>query len=72
MNGTQNPDKTPDLTDIIGENRVEKIADGFQFTESSVSDFSDPRALPLMGKSRSYSQGFRGFESLPPHLLFEP
>jgi sugar lactone lactonase YvrE len=35
MIGTQNPDK-PTLMDIIGENKVEKIADGFQFTEGPV------------------------------------
>ncbi len=34
MIGTRNKSQT--LTDIIGENKVEKIADGFQFTEGPV------------------------------------
>ncbi len=36
MIGTQNPDISPNLTDLIGENQVEKIVDGFQFTEGPV------------------------------------
>ena len=36
MIGTQNPDKSPNLSDIIGENKVEKVADGFQFTEGPI------------------------------------